>query len=124
VGVCQDFAHLTVALLRAAGIAARYVSGYLYAADPSSSAAAGEDGPMHVQTHAWVEAAVPGHGWWAIDPTNGAAVGERHVVIGRGRDYDDVAPMRGVYFGETEHRLTASVTMSSGASPAEGNVQQ
>lgn len=112
VGVCQDFAHLTIAMLRSVGIAARYVSGYFYASDPAQA-----DDPVSdeivVATHAWVELAVPGWGWWAIDPTNGSPVGERHVKIGHGRDYDDVTPLRGVYYGESDHHLAAEVTMST-----------
>lgn len=109
-GVCQDFAHVSIALLRAVGLGARYVSGYLYAADPAHPDTGA--GLVITQTHAWLEVAVPGWGWWPIDPTNGVDVGERHVVIGRGRDYDDVCPMRGVYFGESQHELRAVVQMS------------
>ncbi|MGF1664727.1 MAG: transglutaminase domain-containing protein [Acidimicrobiia bacterium] len=108
-GVCQDFAHLAIAMLRSQGIACRYVSGYLYAADPAHPDAS--SGPIDTQTHAWLEVLVPEWGWWAIDPTNGVEVGEHHVIIGRGRDYDDVCPMRGVYFGESEHELSAVVRM-------------
>ncbi|HJS71907.1 MAG TPA: transglutaminase family protein [Acidimicrobiia bacterium] len=112
VGVCQDFAHLTVAMLRSVGVAARYVSGYFYASDPTD-AGSSETDEITVATHAWVEVAVPGWGWWAIDPTNASPVGERHVKIGHGRDYDDVTPLRGVYFGESDHHLAAEVTMST-----------
>ncbi len=111
-GVCQDFAHLTIAMLRSVGIAARYVSGYFYASDPTSINDAETD-EIVVATHAWVELAVPGWGWWAVDPTNDSPVGERHVKIGHGRDYDDVTPLRGVYYGESDHRLAAAVTMST-----------
>ncbi len=111
-GVCQDFAHLTVALLRSVGIAARYVSGYFYASDPTN-AGASETDEIRVATHAWVEVAVPEWGWWAIDPTNASPVGERHVKIGHGRDYDDVPPVRGVYYGQSDHHLAAEVTMST-----------
>lgn len=111
-GVCQDFAHLTIAMLRSVGIAARYVSGYFYASDPTSIDDAEID-EIVVATHAWVELAVPGWGWWGIDPTNDSPVGERHVKIGHGRDYDDVTPMRGVYYGESDHHLAAEVTMST-----------
>ena len=110
-GVCQDFAHLTIGLLRSAGIPARYVSGYLYAADPASPDFA-DTGEIVVQTHAWVEAAIPGWGWWAIDPTNDTPAGERHVTIGRGRDYEDVMPLRGVYHGDAEATLAVEVTMA------------
>lgn len=109
-GVCQDFAHLAVAMLRSAGIPARYVSGYFYAADPSDGSSP-EGDEIVVQTHAWVQAAIPGFGWWALDPANGLAVGERHVAIGHGRDYDDVTPLRGVYTGDSEHELGVEVLM-------------
>jgi transglutaminase-like putative cysteine protease len=109
-GVCQDFAHLAVAMYRAVGVPARYVSGYLFAAADDTGVEAVED-EINVQTHAWVEAAVPGWGWLALDPTNLQPVGERHVTIGRGRDYDDVAPFRGAFSGPAEHELEAVVTM-------------
>nr|MDT0657963.1 transglutaminase family protein [Micromonospora sp. DSM 115978] len=91
-GVCQDISHLVVGLLRTMGIPARYVSGYLH---PRPSANIGES--VVGQSHAWVE-------WWAgrwtaYDPTNGVPVGERHVVVGRGREYGDVPPLKGVYAG-------------------------
>ncbi|WP_422771779.1 transglutaminase family protein [Plantactinospora sp. WMMC1484] len=91
-GVCQDISHLVVGLLRTVGIPARYVSGYLH---PAPDAAIGES--VVGQSHAWVE-------WWvgrwtAFDPTNGIPVGERHVVVGRGREYGDVPPLKGVYSG-------------------------
>ncbi len=109
-GVCQDFTHVTIALLRSLGFAARYVSGYLYAADPINPGSGSS--PIETQTHAWVEVALPGWGWWPIDPSNGGDVGERHVVIGRGRDYDDVSPIRGVYFGDDEQDCEAVVRMA------------
>lgn len=113
-GVCQDYAHLMIALLRSLRMPARYVSGYFYAADPADGASPdGEE--IVVQTHAWVEAAVPGFGWWALDPTNCLDVGERHVTIGHGRDYDDVTPLRGVYYGNTDHELAVAVTMGLGS---------
>lgn len=107
-GVCQDFAHLTIGLLRSAQIPARYVSGYLFAADETEGGGEGED-IVEVQTHAWVEAAVPGEGWHPVDPTNDRPVGERHVVIGTGRDYDDVAPVRGVYQGDALPEVVTTV---------------
>ncbi len=115
-GVCQDYAHLTIGLLRAAGVPARYVSGYLFAADETASEAdattdggAAGDGAVTVQTHAWVEAWLPGDRWMAIDPTNDRIVGHHHVVIGVGRDYDDVAPVRGVYSGRGQPEVDATV---------------
>ena len=110
-GVCQDFVHLALAMYRSAKIPARYVSGYFYAAEQYVGEAPVE-AEIAVQTHAWLEVALPGHGWWALDPTNPIDVGERHVKIGHGRDYDDVPPMRGVYHGAQDHRLGVDVRIS------------
>ncbi len=97
-GVCQDFAHYLIALCRGVGVPARYVSGYLF-------------DETVVQTHAWVEIAIPGSGWWPLDPSNRLAVGARHVKIGHGRDYDDVLPLRGLYHGPFQHELEVAVRM-------------
>jgi transglutaminase-like putative cysteine protease len=110
-GVCQDYAHVMIAMLRSQGIPARYVSGYFYATDVAGGGTP-ETSEITVQTHAWVEVWVPGFGWWAIDPTNDQIAGERHVTVGQGRDYDDVLPMRGVYYGDTDHALATHVVMS------------
>ncbi|MET7399999.1 transglutaminase family protein [Dactylosporangium sp. NPDC005572] len=104
-GVCQDIAHLTVGLLRARGVPARYVSGYLH---PKVEAEVGET--VAGQSHAWVE-------WWCgewtgFDPTNGVPVGPRHVVVARGRDYDDVPPLRGVYHGAPSKHLGVTVEIT------------
>jgi transglutaminase-like putative cysteine protease len=109
-GVCQDYAHLAIAICRAAGIPARYVSGYLFTANDSIGADAGTD-TVSVQTHAWFEAAIPGHGWLALDPTNQQEVGLRHVKIGHGRDYDDVPPLRGTYHGKPGGHPQVAVEM-------------
>jgi transglutaminase-like putative cysteine protease len=104
-GVCQDMAHVTVALMRAAGLPARYVSGYLHA-DPSA-----EPGHTTVgESHAWVE--YWAGSWRALDPTNDAYVGERHVVVARGRDYDDIPPLKGIYHGPpaSAQQVTVEVT--------------
>jgi transglutaminase-like putative cysteine protease len=98
-GVCQDFVHLSLILLRDAGIAARYVSGYLFAGPEN-----GGGNSVEVNTHAWVEALVPGQdgeeaSWVGADPTNRKLAGDAHVKIGHGRHYGDVAPIRGVYRG-------------------------
>lgn len=104
VGVCQDFVHLTVGALRALGIPARYVSGYL---NPEPGAPVGE--PVGAQSHAWVE-------WWtgswfAYDPTNTQVPQGDHVLVGRARDYDDVAPFRGVYAGgRSSQRIAVTIT--------------
>ena len=159
-GVCQDFAHLAVGMLRCIGIPARYVSGYLFALDetrPDQDAdegsadgtpSAGDGAPdgnagadhadhdlvgedvfapqrppaadptaISVQTHAWIEAAVPGYGWHALDPTNGGPVGERHVVIGHGRDYNDVPPVRGVFNGAADAKVDAEVIIAQPTAP-------
>ena len=99
-GVCQDFAHLTIAILRLAGVPARYVSGYL-APPPSSS----QQVPLESQaSHAWIEAQVPGEGWAGFDPTHGCRTDTRHIKVAIGRDYSDVTPLRGVYrsFGKKQ----------------------
>jgi transglutaminase-like putative cysteine protease len=112
-GVCQDYVHLALILLRRRGIAARYVSGYLWAADEDGG---GES--VEVDTHAWLEALLPGtdgHGepvWVGADPTNRRLAGETHVKIGHGRFYADVAPVKGLYLGGATSDLTAAVTMS------------
>ena len=109
-GVCQDFAHLAIAMYRSLGVPARYVSGYLFAVDDATGADTDVD-EVHVETHAWVEVALPGARWYGLDPTNGQVVGERYVTIGRGRDYDDVAPFRGAYNGSPEHGLEVAVRL-------------
>jgi transglutaminase-like putative cysteine protease len=112
-GVCQDFVHLGLLLLRRQGIAARYVSGYLW-----SPGEDGEADSIEVDTHAWLEALLPttdGSGvpvWWGADPTNRRLAGESHVKIGHGRHYRDVPPIRGVYRGGAAAKLDASVRMT------------
>jgi transglutaminase-like putative cysteine protease len=103
-GVCQDIAHLTVALLREVGLPARYVSGYLY---PQSSAVPGDE--VVGQSHAWVEYWTGE--WAASDPTNRAAVGEQHVVVAAGRDYADVPPLKGIYHGAPSSTMDVSVQL-------------
>jgi transglutaminase-like putative cysteine protease len=112
-GVCQDFVHLALMLLRGHGIAARYVSGYLWAAPREDGADS-----VEVQTHAWLEALVPGGGtrgepvWVGADPTNRRLAGETHVKIGHGRTYADVPPIKGVYRGSAGAHLDARVKMT------------
>jgi transglutaminase-like putative cysteine protease len=104
-GVCQDMAQLTVALMRSAGLPARYVSGYLHP-DPKA-----EPGRTAVgQSHAWVE--YWAGDWTPLDPTSLAPVGERHVVVARGRDYTDVPPLKGIYHGPSggDMRVTVEIT--------------
>ena len=105
-GVCQDFAHIFIAVLRNLQIPARYVSGYLYHRDGERGATA--DGA----THAWVEAWMPGLGWLGFDPTNHRVASERHIRTAIGRDYADVPPTRGVLKGQASTKLTVSVVVS------------
>jgi transglutaminase-like putative cysteine protease len=114
-GVCQDYAHLAVALCRSIGIPARYVSGYFFAASDASGADAIGD-EVEVQTHAWFEAAIPDWGWLALDPTNAQQVGQRHITIGHGRDYADVPPVRGTYSGRGRPTTDAVVEIRRHAS--------
>jgi transglutaminase-like putative cysteine protease len=104
-GVCQDMAQIAVSLMRATGLPARYVSGYLHP-DPKA-----EPGSTSVgQSHAWVE--YWAGSWIALDPTSGAPVGERHVAVARGRDYGDVPPLKGIYHGppDSDMQVTVEVT--------------
>lgn len=111
-GVCQDYAHFTTAMFRSIGVPARYVSGYLYASD-SADGDEPIDDEITVSTHAWIEVPLSTGRWWPLDPTNQLEVGERHVKIGHGRDYEDVTPLRGVYNGtSTSAGLEAAVSMS------------
>jgi transglutaminase-like putative cysteine protease len=91
-GVCQDFAHLTLAVLRGTGIPSRYVSGYLH---PQRKAPVGET--VDGQSHAWIQ--VWTGGWWNFDPTNDKEINEQYVSVGVGRDYADVTPLKGIYSG-------------------------
>ncbi|HVU01866.1 MAG TPA: transglutaminase family protein [Polyangiaceae bacterium] len=108
-GVCQDFSHLGISLLRLAGIPARYVSGYLYRSDLPE-----------VETHAWCEAFLPSVGWVGLDPTHGELVGERHVAIAVGRSYADVPPNRGVYRGDAEEKIAVAVAIERLETPTLG----
>jgi transglutaminase-like putative cysteine protease len=111
-GVCQDFAHVLIGLCRAAGIPARYVSGYVLAHHPTvSNLAAGEATPT--TSHAWAEAYSPTHGWRGFDPANNIVADEHHVKVAVGRDYGDVPPTRGTFRGRAEQVLTVEVTVSS-----------
>ncbi len=105
-GVCQDFAHIMITMVRTLGIPCRYVSGYLFQQgghrDRSSESA----------THAWVEALLPGLGWVGFDPTNDTLAGGGHIRVAVGRDYADVPPTRGVFRGGAESELSVTVKVS------------
>lgn len=109
-GVCQDFVHLGLVLLRKHSIGARYVSGYLFAAPDG-----GGSDSVEVQTHAWIEALLPPETgeprWVGFDPTNRGFAAETHVKIGHGRNYQDVPPIRGVYRGPAAEDFDARVSM-------------
>jgi transglutaminase-like putative cysteine protease len=109
-GVCQDLAHVTLAVARAHGIPCRYVSGYLA---PASDERAGR----HLATHAWVEAWLPGLEWTALDPTHDTVIGERHMCVAVGRDYGDAAPTRGVFRGGPAGPLSVSVRIDPSSGP-------
>ena len=108
-GVCQDFTHLMIAGLRAHGLPARYVSGYLRTKPPPGQAPRrGAD-----QSHAWVGCWLgPEHGWVDLDPTNNLVVGDEHVVLAWGRDYGDISPVRGVILGGGAHTVTVGVDLA------------
>lgn len=105
-GVCQDFAHILLVMLRIAGIPARYVSGYIC---PKNHELRGEGA-----THAWVEAFIPFHGWIGLDPTNNCIASDRHVRLAVGRHFTDCTPVKGTYKGSSEHTLEVSVTIENG----------
>jgi transglutaminase-like putative cysteine protease len=102
-GVCQDFAHIMIAIVRRLRIPCRYVSGYLYHSDQNKDRSA--DGA----THAWVEALLPGFGWVGFDPTNNLMAGSRHIRTAVGRDYSDVPPTLGTMKGRAETELQVRV---------------
>lgn len=102
-GVCQDFAHTMIALLRRLGIPARYVSGYLYRGRED------HDRSTPDATHAWVEAQLPGLDWVGFDPTNDLLAGSRHIRTAIGRDYADVPPTHGIFRGNAESELYVAV---------------
>jgi transglutaminase-like putative cysteine protease len=138
-GVCQDFAHLMIASLRSAGLAARYVSGYLHtrqkkvpdastapeaapaklhrALDVDSKAQSPPDMIGVDASHAWVAVFAPPHGWIGFDPTNDLIVNQEHVALAWGRDFGDVSPLRGVILGGGPHQLSVKVEVEK-TSPA------
>jgi len=110
-GVCQDFAHIMLSILRTAGLPSRYVCGYL---DPNPSLTVeGRSSRLtgSIATHAWVEVLVPGMRWVALDPTNDMWCGERHVTGSYGRDSRDAAPLRGTFKGSARQRMKVKVLM-------------
>jgi transglutaminase-like putative cysteine protease len=104
-GVCQDFAHLTLALVRAMGLPARYCSGYVH---PNGDAELGAT--VEGESHAWLE--VWTGDWQGFDPTAGKRIGDHHVLVARGRDYADVAPIKGIFHGGPTARLHVAVRLT------------
>jgi len=104
-GVCQDIAHVTLAMLRGLGLPARYVSGYLH---PDPGAGIGQT--VTGESHAWVEVWLGT--WFGFDPTNGVPAGDSHVLVARGRDYADVTPLKGVYSGGGSQSLGVVVEVT------------
>ena len=111
-GVCQDFAHIMVTLVREMGIPARYVSGYLHHGHED------HDRSQEDASHAWVECLLPELGWVGLDPTNALLVNDRHIRIASGRDYADVPPTRGVFKGDAKTELSVAVRVAPGPKPA------
>ena len=105
-GVCQDFAHIMIALVRGLGIPCRYVSGYLHRRPQD------HDRSVPEATHAWVEALLPHLGWVGFDPTNCLVASDRHIRAALGRDYADVPPTKGVYRGRTDSELYVAVRVT------------
>ncbi len=102
-GVCQDYAHIMIALLRAQGIPARYVSGYIFRGESQVLGAEA--------SHAWCEAYLPPYGWVGFDPTNDRLINDHFVKVAIGRDYRDVSPVRGIYRGSRHAEMSVNVAM-------------
>jgi len=107
-GVCQDFAHLMIAALRAFGLPARYVSGYVRTRPPPGGAARRGADASHAWVGCWLGAE---HGWIGLDPTNDLVVQDEHVVLGWGRDFGDVSPLRGIILGGGTHGVSVAVEL-------------
>ncbi len=105
-GVCQDFSHVLLAIVRGWGIPARYVSGYLF---PDNE----EEQVMAAASHAWVECSLPGIGWVGVDPTNNTVAPKHHIRVAVGRDYQDVPPTRGTFRGFADQTLEVSVVITA-----------
>lgn len=104
-GVCQDFSHLAIACLRSVGLAARYVSGYIETIPPKGKPKLqGSDA-----SHAWISVYIPEMGWCEFDPTNNLIPSDKHIVTAYGRDYADVAPLKGIIFSSGEHKVAVEV---------------
>jgi transglutaminase-like putative cysteine protease len=112
-GVCQDFAHIMIALGRELRIPCRYVSGYLFHQSSDK-----RDRSVNGATHAWVEALLPDLGWVGFDPTNNTVAAERHIRVAVGRDYADVPPTRGIFRGKADSELAVTVRVLPAEAPS------
>lgn len=110
-GVCQDFAHIMLGILRTAGLPCRYVCGYIESEPLEQNLPPARRLVGALSTHAWIEALVPGMEWVALDPTNNQWCGEQHIAVSTGRDYLDAAPVRGTFKGSASQIMKAHVTM-------------
>lgn len=111
-GVCQDFAHLQIGCLRALGLSARYISGYLRTnPPPGQQRLQGADA-----SHAWLSVFCPGTGWVDFDPTNNMVPGDTHILLAWGRDYDDVSPIKGIIIGGGQHTVGVGVDVEEAGS--------
>ncbi len=115
-GVCQDYAHIMIALLRAQGIPARYVSGYIFRGESQVLGAEA--------SHAWCEAYLPPYGWVGFDPTNDLLINDHFVKVAIGRDYRDVSPVRGIYRGSRHAEMSVNVAMDVLAQQQQPQQQQ
>jgi transglutaminase-like putative cysteine protease len=115
-GVCQDFAHIMITLVRQLGIPSRYVSGYLFHQSHNRASASSD------ATHAWVEALLPNLGWIGFDPTNNTLANERHIRVAIGRDYADVPPTRGIFRGKAESELSVTVRVTPADVPPDADL--
>ena len=111
-GVCQDFAHIMIALVRRLKIPCRYVSGYMFHRGEEKGDEKRKDRSVEGASHAWAEALIPRLGWVAFDPTNNLVGADRHIRVAIGRDYADVPPTRGVYKGDAQSELSVTVTVN------------
>ncbi len=109
-GVCQDFAHFLLVMLRMIHIPARYVSGYICPKNDDFRGAGA--------THAWVEAFIPHYGWIGLDPTNNCIASDRHIRLAVGRYFKDCTPFKGIYKGKLDHRLEVSVIVENAETPS------
>lgn len=112
-GVCQDFAHIMIALGRELRIPCRYVSGYLFHQSSDK-----RDRSVNGATHAWIEALLPDLGWVGFDPTNNTVAAERHIRVAVGRDYADVPPTRGIFRGRADSELAVTVRVLPAEAPS------